>query len=119
MKTIALTLKQILSVPCPACRAAIGMHCKLYSGFGERNEPHVRREDAAVEMIQAQLSNTARLRTRNFGRRGNLAYRRAYWTTRGTGVTTRGRRKTKTGQLNFRSEAELRRELTRKKHRRR
>jgi hypothetical protein len=49
MKTSQLTLKQKLSVRCPVCGAAIGVRCKLYSGLGHRNEPHVQRKDAAFK----------------------------------------------------------------------
>jgi hypothetical protein len=42
-----LTRKQIFSVPCPTCGAAIGKPCGLYSGIGKRNEPHLERKNRA------------------------------------------------------------------------
>jgi len=39
-------------VPCPICDAAIGEHCKLYSGLSRRNEPHKERKYQAVQAIE-------------------------------------------------------------------
>jgi hypothetical protein len=55
MKRGELTSKQKLSVPCPVCAAAIGEHCKLYSGLGRRNEPHAERKYQAVHDIEQRL----------------------------------------------------------------
>ena len=52
MKRSELTNKQKLLVPCPICAAAIGEHCKMYSGFGRRNEPHAERKYQAIQAIE-------------------------------------------------------------------
>jgi len=53
MKTKDLTPKQILSVPCPTCGAAIKEACELYSG-ALRAEPHRDRKLSAAEAVEAQ-----------------------------------------------------------------
>jgi hypothetical protein len=52
MKRSELTNKQKLSVPCPTCAAAIGEHCRMFSGLGRRKEPHAERKYQAVEAIE-------------------------------------------------------------------
>jgi hypothetical protein len=52
MKKSELTNKQKLLVPCPICRAAIGVHCKLYSGLGRRKEPHSERKYQAIQALE-------------------------------------------------------------------
>jgi hypothetical protein len=52
MKRSELTNKQKLFVPCPICAAAIGKRCKMYSGFGRRNEPHSERKYYAIQAIE-------------------------------------------------------------------
>jgi hypothetical protein len=52
MKRSELTNKQKLSVPCPICGAAIGVHCQMYSGFGRRNEAHAERKYCAIQAIE-------------------------------------------------------------------
>jgi hypothetical protein len=52
MKRSELTNKQKLLVPCPICTAAIGVPCKMYSGFGRRNEPHSERKYSAIQAIE-------------------------------------------------------------------
>jgi len=51
MKRSELTNKQKLSVTCPVCAAAMGENCKMYSGRGQRNEPHAERKYQAVQVI--------------------------------------------------------------------
>jgi hypothetical protein len=53
MKTKELTLKQILSVPCPTCGAATEEACELHTG-ALRNEPHRDRKLSAVEIVEKQ-----------------------------------------------------------------
>ena len=52
VKRSELTNKQKLLVPCPICAAAIGEHCKMYSGFGRRNEPYAERKYQAIQAIE-------------------------------------------------------------------
>jgi len=52
MKRSELTNKQKLFVPCPICAAAIGEHCRMYSGLGQRNEPHAERKYQAVQAVE-------------------------------------------------------------------
>jgi hypothetical protein len=52
MKRSELTNEQKLCVPCPICAAAIGERCKMYSGFGRRNEPHSERKYYAIQAIK-------------------------------------------------------------------
>jgi hypothetical protein len=47
--------KQMYSVPCPLCGAAVGMQCELYSG-GRRNSPHVDRKLYTLEAIEGRES---------------------------------------------------------------
>jgi len=51
MKKKDLTSKQISSVPCPTCGAAIGKRCVLHSG-GPRSEPHVDRKFSATAAFE-------------------------------------------------------------------
>jgi hypothetical protein len=53
MKTRELTVKQINSVPCTTCWAAIGEPCELHSG-GMRFAPHQDRRFAAIDAIEAK-----------------------------------------------------------------
>jgi hypothetical protein len=52
MKMSDLTAKQKLFVPCPVCAAGTGEHCKMYSGFGWRNEAHSERKYFAMQAIE-------------------------------------------------------------------
>jgi len=52
MKKSDLTAKQKLFVPCPVCTAGAGEHCKMYSGFGRRNEAHSERKYFAMQAIE-------------------------------------------------------------------
>jgi hypothetical protein len=51
VKTKELTPKQILSVPCNTCGAAIGEACELHTG-APRTEPHRDRELSAAETTE-------------------------------------------------------------------
>jgi hypothetical protein len=55
VKTKELTLKQILSVPCPTCGAATEEACELHTG-ALRNEPHRDRKLSAVEAVETKSS---------------------------------------------------------------
>lgn len=52
VKTRELTLKQISSVPCTTCGAAVGEACELHTG-DPRTEPHRDRKLSAAEAIEA------------------------------------------------------------------
>jgi hypothetical protein len=52
MKKSDLTSKQKLFVPCPVCAAGVGEQCKMYSGFGRRNEAHSERKFLAIQSIE-------------------------------------------------------------------
>jgi hypothetical protein len=52
MKSKELTQKQMLSVLCTTCGAAIGEVCELHSG-APRTEPHRDRKLAAAEAVEA------------------------------------------------------------------
>jgi len=52
MKKSDLTAKQKLFVPCPVCAAAVGEHCRMYSGLGVRNEAHSERKYFAMQAIE-------------------------------------------------------------------
>jgi hypothetical protein len=67
MKRSELTNKQKLFVPCPICAAAIGEHCKMYSGLGRRNEPHAEREYQAIQAMEEERGQ------RNMGYSGEYA----------------------------------------------
>jgi hypothetical protein len=41
-----------LFVPRPICAAAPGEHCKMYSGFGRRNEPHAERQYQGIQAVE-------------------------------------------------------------------
>jgi len=53
MKTKELTLKQILSVPCPTCGAATEEACELHTG-ARRTEPHRDRKLSAAEAVETR-----------------------------------------------------------------
>jgi len=53
VKSSELTLKQILSVPCPTCGAALKEVCELNTG-APRTEPHRDRKLDAAEAIEAK-----------------------------------------------------------------
>jgi hypothetical protein len=53
MKTKELTRKQVLSVACPTCGAAIGKACELHTG-ALRTEPHRDRRLSAAEAVDAK-----------------------------------------------------------------
>jgi hypothetical protein len=52
MKRSELSNQQKLLVPCPICRAPIGVRCQMYSGLGRRNESHAERKYQAVQAIE-------------------------------------------------------------------
>jgi hypothetical protein len=51
VKTNELTPKQISSVPCTTCGAAIGEGCELHTG-ALRSEPHRDRKLSAAETVE-------------------------------------------------------------------
>ena len=53
MKSKELTAKQILSVPCTTCGAAVGEACELHTG-ALRTEPHRERKLSAAEAVEAK-----------------------------------------------------------------
>jgi hypothetical protein len=55
VKTKELTPKQILSVPCSTCGAAVGEVCELHTG-APRTEPHRDRKLAAAETIETKAT---------------------------------------------------------------
>jgi hypothetical protein len=55
VKTKELTLKQILSVPCPTCGAATEEACELHTG-AMRTEPHRDRKLSAAEAVEMKTS---------------------------------------------------------------
>jgi hypothetical protein len=52
MKKSDLTSEQKLFVPCPVCAAGAGEQCKMYSGFGPRNEAHPERKFFVMEALE-------------------------------------------------------------------
>ncbi len=56
MKTKELTLKEMLSVSCPTCGAAIAEPCELHSG-ARRTEPHRDRKLCAAEAVEMETSS--------------------------------------------------------------
>ena len=54
MKTRELTPKQILSVPCTTCGAAVGEDCELHTG-APRTEPHRDRKLTAADTVEAEV----------------------------------------------------------------
>ncbi len=56
MKIKDLKPKQLFSVPCPACGAAVGQPCKLNSG-AQRNKPHPDRKYEAAEALENNAEN--------------------------------------------------------------
>jgi hypothetical protein len=57
VKTKELTPKQILSVPCNTCAAAIGEVCELHTG-ASRTEPHRDRKFSAADAVETKLGKT-------------------------------------------------------------
>jgi hypothetical protein len=55
VKTKELTLKQVLSVPCPACGAGTEEPCELHTG-ALRTEPHRDRKLSAAEAVEKSQS---------------------------------------------------------------
>jgi hypothetical protein len=55
VKTKDLTRKQILSVPCPTCGAAIEEACELHTG-ALRTEPHRDRKLSAADAVERSES---------------------------------------------------------------
>jgi len=53
VKAKELTLKQILTVPCATCGAAIGEVCELHTG-APRTEPHRDRKLSAAEAVETK-----------------------------------------------------------------
>src|SRR5579863_2901091 len=53
VKVRELTPKQIMSVPCTTCGAAIGEVCELHSG-APRTEPHRDRKLSAAEAVETK-----------------------------------------------------------------
>ena len=53
MKAKELTLKQIVSVPCPTCGADIEEPCELNTG-AHRTEPHRDRKLSAADAVEKQ-----------------------------------------------------------------
>jgi len=51
VKTKELTSRQVLSVPCITCGAAIGERCELHTG-ALRTEPHRDRKLSATEAVE-------------------------------------------------------------------
>lgn len=61
MNTGRLTRKQICSVRCPICGAAVGNRCVLLGG-GPRKEPHGTRKGLAAERVERKAIKNRRLR---------------------------------------------------------
>jgi len=61
VKTKELTPKQILSVPCVTCGAAIGEACELHTG-ALRFEPHRDRKLSAAEMVAKERKSANGIR---------------------------------------------------------
>jgi hypothetical protein len=59
VKTKELTLKQILSVPCPTCGAALEEGCVLHTGV-RRTEPHRDRKLSAAEAVETKASKRSK-----------------------------------------------------------
>ena len=59
VKTRELTPKQILSVPCTTCGAAVGEPCELHTG-APRTEPHRDRKLSAAEAVETKQINDNR-----------------------------------------------------------
>jgi hypothetical protein len=55
VKAKQLTPKQILTVPCATCGAAVGEVCELHTG-APRTEPHRDRKLSAAEAVEKKLS---------------------------------------------------------------
>jgi hypothetical protein len=61
VKTRELTPKQISSVPCPTCGAAVGEACELHTG-DQRTEPHRDRKLSAAEAVEKNSIKPPRTR---------------------------------------------------------
>ena len=61
VKTRELTPKQILSVPCTTCGAAIQEPCELHTG-ALRTEPHRDRRLSAADAVETQAQKTVKSR---------------------------------------------------------
>jgi hypothetical protein len=59
VKTKELTLKQVLSVPCPTCGAAVKEACELHTG-ALRTEPHRDRKLSAAEAVETKASKRSK-----------------------------------------------------------
>ena len=53
VKSKELTVKQIFSVPCPTCGAAVKERCELNTG-APRTEPHRDRKLSAADLVEKQ-----------------------------------------------------------------
>jgi hypothetical protein len=53
VKIKELSPKQLLSVPCPTCGAAIGEGCELHTG-ALRTEPHRDRKLSAADAVESK-----------------------------------------------------------------
>ena len=58
MKKKDLTLKLVLTVPCPTCGVAPGQRCVLYSG-AQRTGPHVNRKLSAAGAIEVEKKSSS------------------------------------------------------------
>jgi hypothetical protein len=63
VKTKGLTLKQILSMPCPTCGVATGEPCELHTG-ALRTEPHRDRRLDAAEAVTKTWATLRVLKSR-------------------------------------------------------
>jgi hypothetical protein len=55
VKAKELTPRQVLSVPCATCGAAVGEVCELHTG-APRTEPHRDRKLSAAEAVETKLA---------------------------------------------------------------
>jgi hypothetical protein len=55
VKAKELTPRQVLSVPCTTCGAAVGEVCELHTG-APRTEPHRDRKLSAAEAVEMKLA---------------------------------------------------------------
>jgi len=58
VKIKELSPKQLLSVPCPTCGAAIGEGCELHTG-ALRTEPHRDRKLSAADAVEGKQQGAA------------------------------------------------------------
>ena len=66
MKIKDLKPKQLYSVRCPTCFAAVGQQCELIAG-GQRNEPHPDRKFEAAEASENKMILMDAQTTSGFG----------------------------------------------------